>query len=141
MEQVVFQANWRAYFYSSGLALFSVIAVVLVVTGLHSVTAYSVSRRSREFAIRLAVGASRRKILRMVLRKTFTVVGSGILAGGILAWVGMRLAERELFGVGPGDPGAYVLSTAILLCGALLASYLPAHRILAAPPMSVLAKE
>lgn len=141
MEQAIRQANWQVPFATWSFGLLSVIALVLAATGVYGLVAFSVTQRSRDLAIRVAVGADSGGLQRMVVRESLALATWGILAGVGLALAGMRLVGGLLFLVGPRDPTAYSISATVMIGAVLLASYLPARSIVRLEPMTVLGQE
>jgi putative ABC transport system permease protein len=118
-----------------------VLALVLAVVGLYGLLSYVVSRRSREIGVRMALGADRSAVLRMVLRDGVRLTLAGIVigaAGGVLA---ARALGRLLYGVGPTDPLTFVAVAGLLAVVALVASYLPARRATRVDPVVALRTE
>jgi putative ABC transport system permease protein len=141
MEQFLAQDIAPRKFHMDLLGSFAVTALVLALVGLYGVMSYLVIQRSREIALRLAVGAQQRDVLRLVLAPalglTFIGIGFGVLGAVMLT----RLMSSLLFGVEPGDPETFAL-VAVLLSGvALLASYTPAQRATRVNPMLLLRTE
>ncbi len=120
------------------LGAFSVAATLLAVLGLYSVISYSVVERTREIAIRQALGAQRSSILALVLRQGLGVALTGIVAGIVGAAGLTRLLSSMLFGVNALDPVTFVLAAMLFLMVALAASYIPARRAAAVEPMAAL---
>jgi putative ABC transport system permease protein len=123
------------------LAAFAGTALFLSSVGIYAITRYLVSRRIQEFGIRMALGASRRDILKLVLRRGLTpvLVGTGVGLAGTLA--AARVLSTFLFGLSPWDPATY-MAVALLLVGvAFLASYMPARRATKVHPMVALRYE
>jgi predicted permease len=121
--------------------LFGVLGLLLAAVGLYGVMAYMVEQRTGEIGIRMALGADRRRVVRMVLRRAFSQVGIG-LALGIPAAIGAgRLMKDQLFGVKPWDPVMLVLATLLLALAAVLASVIPARRAAGVEPMVALRNE
>jgi putative ABC transport system permease protein len=104
------------------------------------VASYSVNLRSQEIGIRMALGAKRQDVLWMVLRQGMTMVVMG-LAGGLLMAVVSRLVSGLLYGVGAGDPPAFLGTAAALLLVALIANYVPALRATTVDPIGVMRYE
>lgn len=141
MEQAIYQANWQVPFATWTFSLLSIIALVLAATGVYGLVAYTVTQRSRDLAIRVAVGADAGRLQRMVVRESLALAGAGVLAGVFLAVAGMRLVVSLLFLVGPTDLAVYVISVAVMISVVAVASYLPARRIVRLEPLTVLGRE
>jgi len=141
LDQALAQANWQIPFSAWAFGLLSMIALALAATGVYGLVAFTVRQRSRELAVRVAVGAGRRGLEGMVLRDSLLSLGLGVLGGLLLASAGMRLLAALLFGVNPLDPMVYAGSAAVMTAVVLLATYLPARDILRLDPMAVLGKE
>lgn len=117
------------------------VALLLALLGIYGVIAYSVARRTREIGIRVALGAARGSVLRMVLRQGFVAVSTGVLVGAVAAFGATRLLGSFLFGVPPTDLVAFGSAAALLGITALLASWVPARRAAAVDPMIALRAE
>src|ERR1700730_4276870 len=121
--------------------LFGVLGLLLAAVGLYGVMAYMVEQRTGEIGIRMALGADRWRVVKMVLRRAFSQVGIG-LALGIPAAIGAgRLMKDQLFGVKPWDPVMLVFATVLLALAAVLASVIPARRAAGVEPMVSLRNE
>jgi len=121
--------------------LFGVLGLLLAAVGLYGVMAYMVEQRTGEIGIRMALGADRWNVVKMVLRRAFSQVGIG-LAIGIPAAIGAgRLMKDQLFGVKPWDPVMLVFATLLLGLAAVLASVIPARRAAGVEPMVALRNE
>jgi predicted permease len=121
--------------------LFGVLGLVLAAVGLYGVMAYSVQQRTGEIGIRMALGADRVRVLRMVLRSAFSQIGIG-MAIGIPAAIGAgKLMRDQLFGVTPWNPLMLALAVLTLALAALLASLVPARRAAGVEPMVALRNE
>lgn len=117
------------------LAVFAGVGLVLVAIGTYSVMAYTVSRQTQEIGIRMALGASRSDVFRMVLRMSLILIGAG-LAVGVAASLGAnRLIASELWGVKPYDPLTMVTVVGVILIIGLLACLVPARRAMRVDPM------
>jgi hypothetical protein len=123
------------------LSAFGILALILAAVGLYGVMAYAVARRTSEIGIRMALGAERGSVLRMVVRETLALMVAGIALGIPAAIAATRLLRSALFGVEPGDPATVATVTAILLAVALFAGYIPARRASAVDPVVALRHE
>jgi predicted permease len=117
---------------------FGVLALALSAIGLYGLMAYAVAQRTRELAIRLALGARRGEVLSMVVRETMTLVGIGIAIGLPLALISGRVVQSLLFGLTPSDPIALLAIVAMLAVVGLCAGYLPGLRASKVEPMEAL---
>jgi ABC-type antimicrobial peptide transport system permease subunit len=122
-------------------AVFGLLALLLASIGLYGLTAYQVTQRTGEIGIRMALGADRVNIVRLVLRGAFLLVGIGLVVGAGLALLGGKMLASQLFGVGKFDPVILALAIAALGFCALLASILPARRAAGIDPMQALRTE
>ncbi len=122
-------------------SMFGVLALVLASVGLYGVTAYSVERRTSEIGIRMALGADRFNVLKLVLRGAFLQVGVGLAIGLPAIILGGRAMSAQLFGVKPYDPNILLLTTAVLGFAALVAAVVPARRAATLDPMRALRTE
>jgi predicted permease len=119
-------------------AAFGVLATVLAAVGLYGVMAYTVVRRTREIGIRMALGADRRQVLRMVMKEVALVAGLGIGIALGLALAFGRITASLLFRVSGHDPGVFAAATLVLALVALLAGYIPAIRATRIDPLVAL---
>jgi ABC-type antimicrobial peptide transport system permease subunit len=108
--------------------LFGMFALMLASIGLHGVTSYSVSRRTSEIGVRVAVGARPDQILSLVLRQVVVLAGLGLLIGVPVALAASPLVGSLLYGVAPTDPVAIISASAVMLVVAIGAGLLPALR-------------
>jgi len=121
--------------------LFGVLGLLLAAVGLYGVMAYTVEQRTSEIGVRMAMGADRENVMKMVLRAAFSQIGIG-LALGIPAAIGAgKLMKDQLFGVKPWDPIMLTLAVLTLALAALLASVVPARRAADVEPMVALRNE
>jgi len=117
---------------------FGVLALVMAAVGIYGVMSYAIGRRTSEIGLRMALGASRSGVLRMVLRETTLVLGAGLAIGLPCAFAAARLLGGTLAGVSPADPLAIALAVGIITAAALLAGYVPARRASRVDPMEAL---
>jgi predicted lysophospholipase L1 biosynthesis ABC-type transport system permease subunit len=122
-------------------AFFGVLALVLSCVGLYGLIAYLVQRRTREIGIRLALGAQRASVLRLVLADAVLLVGIGALIGAAAAVALGRFVRSLLYGVDPQDATTMAVSAAVMLTVAALAVLVPARRALAVQPSEALRYE
>jgi putative ABC transport system permease protein len=120
---------------------FGLVALVLATVGLYGVVAYSVSRRTREVGIHIAIGATRGQVLWMILSQGARLALVGIALGGVGAVFAGRLLESLLYGVSGTDPLAFGISAAILLAVALVANAVPARAATRIDPLRALRAE
>src|SRR5204863_7153133 len=130
LDEYVEEQIWQPQQTMTLLAMFGAIAVVLALTGVYGIMAYAIQQRTHEIGIRMALGASRRDVLRLVAARGLVLVTLGVAIGlaGSLALT--RLLGTLLWGVMPTDPLTYALVIMPLVTVALLACYLPARRAL-----------
>jgi ABC-type antimicrobial peptide transport system permease subunit len=119
----------------------SLVALLLASLGLYGVIAYSVAQRTREIGVRIALGAARGEVLRMVLRQGIRTTAIGLLVGVVAAFGATRLLASLLFGVSSTDLAAFGGAATLLAAVALIASWLPARRAAAVDPMIALRAE
>jgi ABC-type antimicrobial peptide transport system permease subunit len=117
------------------------IAMLLAAIGLYGVIAYSVARRTREIGIRMALGAARRQVVRMVMRQGLTVAGAGLLIGSVIGLLVTRALSGVLYGVSATDPFAWAGAVGVLLSAATLANLIPASRAARVDPNAALRSE
>jgi predicted permease len=122
-------------------SLFGFLALVLASIGLYGVTAYAVARRTGEIGIRMALGADRMNVLRLVLRGAFMLVAVGLAIGVVFTLLVGRFMASQLFGVKAYDPLILLITTVILGVAALIASVIPAQRAASIEPMQALRTE
>jgi putative ABC transport system permease protein len=141
MEQLLSDSLARRRFAVVALGLFALVAMILAAVGIYGVISYSVTQRTREIGIRMALGAGRGDVLRMIVRQgmLLAVVGVGLGLAGALGVT--RLMESLLFGVGATDPLTFVGIAILLGSVALIACYIPARRATKVDPMVALRYE
>ena len=121
--------------------LFGLLALILACVGLYGVTAYSVARRTSEIGIRMALGANRASVLRLVLQGALIQLALGLVVGIPVAFAGGRLLSSQLYGVKTHDPMVLGLAAAVLAASALAAGFVPARRAASIEPMQELRTE
>ncbi len=139
-EKLARSLAWRR-FYTVLLVTLAAVALVLAIVGVYSVMAFAVTQRAREMGIRLALGAARRSVVRMVVKQALQLAGIGVVLG-LAATAGLlRLLSNLLYGVAATDPRILIGGSLLLAVLALLASYLPAYRASRVDPMITLRTE
>ena len=123
------------------VSLFGVLGLILASVGLYGVMAYAVEQRTSEIGVRMALGADRMRIVKMVLRGAFSQIGIGLAVGIPAAIAAGRLMTTQLYGVKPWDPIMLALAVLMLALAALLASAIPARRAAGVEPMVALRNE
>jgi putative ABC transport system permease protein len=141
MTALMADALARQRLYSLLLGGFAVMALVLSAVGVYGLASYAVTHRTREFGIRIALGADRRSVLRLVVDRAVALAALGLLLGLGGAFAAARALRGLLYGVGPADPWALAGAGLLLFGAALLASYLPARRATRVDPMVALRSE
>ena len=123
------------------LALFAAMALLLAATGIFGVISYSVSRRTQEIGIRVALGASRATIVRMVMRETLGLALAGVVLGVPCALLAARFVRHMLFGVTATDPVTLLVVALTLLAVAIVAGFVPVRRAVSVDPLDALRHE
>ena len=132
-------AAWRFTTFLHGT--FALLALTLAAIGIYGVLSYAVSRRSREIGVRMALGASRADVLRMVLRQALTLAAIGTIGGVVAAFAATRLLKTLLFEVSPTDAVTFTAVPLLLVAVACLAAYIPASRATRVDPTIALRLE
>jgi len=141
MDDVVNRAQARPRFLTLLLSLFSLIALVIATVGIYGVVSYSVARRTKEFGLRMVLGAQSGDVLRIVMRQGALMVFIGLVAGLIIALLLTRLMASVLFAIAPTDTATFASVVAVLAVVALAACYVPARRATRVDPMHTLRYE
>jgi predicted permease len=141
MDDVIAQSMSPQRFNLLLLASFAGLALLLAAVGIYSVLSYTVRRRVREIGIRMALGAERRDVLRLLVGQGFELALIGVGFGIAGAFALTRFLSRMLYGVKPTDPLTFAFVSMVLLAVALLASYIPARRATKVDPMVALRYE
>ena len=141
MEQIVSNSITRPRMYAVLVGVFAAVALALAVIGLYGVMAYAVAQRTREIGVRVALGAGRRDVMRLVLRRSVLLTAAGI-ALGVAGAAGLtRYLESMLFGLRPLDAATFAGVAAVFAAIAMLASYVPARRAASVDPLVALREE
>ncbi len=141
MEQLVSQSAAAPRFRALLLGIFAALAVLLAVAGIYGIVSYSVSQRTHEIGIRMALGAERHDVVRLVVDQSMRLALVGVAVGLSAALTLGRLLSSFLYGVRPTDPLTFFVASAVLLAVALLASYVPARRATKVDPIVALRYE
>lgn len=138
VEQMLYNIDWQPRFLLTLLGIFAGLALVLAAMGIYAVLSYTVAERTREIGVRMAVGAGRGNVLRLVLTSSLRLAAVGIAlgAGGALALSGML--RSQLYGVEADDPATYLAIALGVVGVTLLAGYVPARRALRVDPVIAL---
>jgi ABC-type antimicrobial peptide transport system permease subunit len=118
--------------------VFGALATALALLGIYGVMAYSVSQRTREIAIRIAIGASQADVSRMVIRRGLELTAAGLVAGIAVSLALAGLVESQLFGVRPTDPLTFASVLLLMTTVAAAAAWLPARRAARVDPIAAL---
>jgi predicted permease len=138
MEKTVADSISNKRFTMTLLGVFALLALLLASIGIYGVLSYMVGQRSKEIGVRMALGAQKLDVLRMILKDGAQMTLAGILIGLVGALVLTRLMRSMLYGVKPTDPLTFICVAALLCTIALLACYLPARRAMKVDPMEAL---
>jgi predicted permease len=141
MGDLVSEASAQRRFQTTLLTVFAGMALFLAMVGLYGLMAYSVSRRSRELGIRMALGAQRADVLLTVLRKAAFLLCLGLVSGLACSWMATRTIQAFLFGVGAHDPATILLVCLLLAVCGFIAALIPARRAASIDPMHSLRTE
>ena len=141
MQSLLDTATAQRRFATVTLGIFAGLALLLAAAGIYGVASYSVARRTPEIGVRLALGASRGNVARMILRQGLLEAGAGIAVGWCAAWPLTRLLASLLYGVTVTDPATFAAVPTLLLAVELAACYLPARRAMRVDPVAALRME
>jgi len=123
------------------LGLFGLLGLVISTVGIYGVMAYIVAQRTREIGVRMALGATRSNVMRMVLNNACVLLAAGLIIGAVGAWYVSAMAKAFLFGLQPNDPRAFVAAVVSLSLAAIVASSIPARRAARVDPIVALRAE
>jgi predicted permease len=141
MEERFGEATWRTRTGAWLLGVFATLALLLSALGLYALMSQGLEQRRREIGVRMALGAARADIMRLVMRRVVVIAAAGVVAGLLLAIPSMRLLSALLYQVRPDDPSVFALLALALLLVSVLAGYLPARRASRVDPLKTLRAE
>jgi predicted permease len=141
MEEAVARSLAPRRFAMQLIGFFAITGLLLSALGLYGVISYSVTQRTREIGIRMALGAERFRVLRMILVHALRLAAAGAAIGLMASAAGVKLIQRELYGIQAFDPATIATAVAVLALAALVASYLPARRAVRVDPALALRPE
>ena len=141
MDQRRLYTTWPNRLFGKTFGTFGAAALLLAISGVYGVMAYSVARRKREIGVRIALGATPSDILRLVVGRAGVLAGLGVAIGITLAFAVSRLLAGLIWGVSTSDPLTFLVTPLLLTGAALLASYIPARRASRVEPMVALRAE
>jgi putative ABC transport system permease protein len=141
MDEAVTASVAQPRFRTLPLGLFAIAATLIATCGIYGLMAYAVTQRRREIGVRMALGAERRDVLRLVLTRALRIVVAGLIVGLAGAVGATRVLQRFLFGVTPTDPIAFTIVTLLLMTVGMLAAWLPARRATRIDPCAALRAE
>jgi len=123
------------------LAVFGSVALLLATIGLSGVVSYTVSQRTNEIGVRMALGADRLDVVRLILKQGMRLTMIGVLCGLVLSFAATRVLSGLLYGIKPGDPATFAAVSLFLVAVAFLSCYVPARRAASIDPMKSLRAE
>jgi predicted permease len=141
LEELMARETANSRFTGWLMGIFAGSALLLAVIGIYGVMSYTVARRTREIGIRMALGAGRGQVLRMVAGNGMSLIAGGLAIGAVLAFALARLIDTLLYNVTPGDPIAFVAAAGVMALVALAACLAPAARATRIAPASALRNE
>jgi putative ABC transport system permease protein len=141
MEQIMAQQTADRRYTTELLGIFAIVGMMLAGMGVYGVVSYLVAQRTGEIGLRMALGASRGDVLRMVVMEGLRMAVTGAMAGLFAAWLLRRAVSQLLFGVSAADPATFVAAALLLITLAAAATYVPARRASLVDPMAALRAE
>ena len=138
MTEVIGATTAPRRFNASLLGVFAIVALVLATLGIYSVISYSITLRTQEIGIRMALGARRADVLQMTVGQGLKLVGAGMILGMGAAFLLTRVMATLLYGISATDPMTFIGISVVLLAVAILASYVPALRATKVDPITAL---
>lgn len=141
MTDLVSHSTSRLRFSMSLLILAGISGLFLASVGLYGVVSFVVAGSTQEIGMRMALGAAGKRVQRLVMAGSMKMVGTGLVIGGVAAFLLTRVLEGMFFGIQPGDPVTYLVAAGLLLGVTLTAAYLPARHAARIPPMEAIRHE
>jgi putative ABC transport system permease protein len=141
MEEVKQLGSWQFGLFSWMFTAFGVIALLLAVTGVYGLLAYAVSQRTQEIGVRIALGAARRDVVRLIVSQGLWLAAMGIVVGIVASFGVTRVIGSMLYNITPTDPVTFVGASLFLITVAAIASYIPTRRATAVDPLVALRSE
>jgi putative ABC transport system permease protein len=141
MSQLVGESIAQPRFFALLVGIFAALAMVLAAIGIYGVMSYAVAQRTSEIGVRMALGAGRTEVFRLVVGDGLTMAAVGVVLGVVGALVVARSLGKLLFEVGPADPVTFVLTSVLLMMAAAMASFVPAWRAMRVEPVVALRAE
>jgi putative ABC transport system permease protein len=138
LQDLLYESVAEPRFRTLLLGVFAALALVLAAVGIYGVISYSVGQRTQEIGIRMALGAQRGDVLRLVVRQGLTLASIGVVIGLTGAVLASRVLSSLLYGITATDPATFVIATIALFAVALLASFIPANRATKVDPVNAL---
>ena len=130
--------SWQYAIFGWMFSAFGAVALLLAVTGVYGLLAYSVSQRTQEIGVRIALGAARRDVVRLIVGQGIRLAGAGVLVGLIGSWAVTHVVASMLYNITPTDPLTFAGAALFLVVIALIASYVPTRRATAVDPLTAL---
>jgi putative ABC transport system permease protein len=141
MEEVLGEQVQESRYYTMLLGIFAAVATGLAMVGIYGVMAYSVAQRTREIGIRMALGARRGDVLKLVLRHSLSLIGLGLVVGLAGSFALTRFIASQLWGISATDPATFVIVSLLLILVALMATLVPTRRAVQVDPTVALRYE
>ncbi len=141
MHEAMMRPLQRPRFNMTLMVVFAALATTLAIVGVYGVVSFATAQRTREIGVRMALGAGRGEVLRMVLAGSFRLVAAGIVVGAVAALASARILQSMLFGIRATDPVTFIAVPVLLAAIALLACYFPARRATKVDPIEALRTE